>query len=401
MRTLKNKPFQSVFTPVFSKVIYPIFGNGLEPSVFEFTIDTMSTKLFNIPTLIGGDYDCWLDNGNGDAPVHIDTWNDPAWIINYTTDGVKTIKIWGDKFEGFSFDTPIANNNNKIRNVVTAGLLELISGGACFFGCPSLTWSAVDAINKNTGLPADMRWTWEACTSLTAIASVNASDWSNVTNAEGCFDSDILLNQAMTLNTSSNVNFKWFTYGCAAQTALITVNYVSAENCEGQYEDCILYNQPIVFATGPAGIPMIDLKDFLKNANSWNQEISNMGWQYMSNLEGADGFIEGTSFDRDANVPLAASDVRKFFKDTPIGDRTITMNFANVDFAQDIFKGCFSQTTLSWSDFLEDLQDNLLSLNNNVRIDAEAQHNSNGHDAISDIASTKNWLFNDGGHDHI
>jgi hypothetical protein len=334
-----------------------------------------------------------MDRGDGNDPVHITKWDDVAKAIVYATDGVKTIRIWR-KIAGFNFDLALVNNNaNKIKNIINVGPLELVNPGA-FSGSSNLTWSAIDALNKNSGLPPDMSNFCKFCFDLVEIESANASDWSNVLNAESLFDGCVLLNQEFNLATTHNVtNWKRAFGSTFSQSLPIVASYLAATSIFGILQGALTYNHPI----GGPSPSLENAENALKEMLLFNDLIL-FTWESCINLN---SFLEkSTSYDRNTVMALSTTvlsiSMARFLKDTDF-DSNLDIVMNKVADMSNFAQGNFTMSVATWDYIIDMIHDQLSVLQTDVRIDAEAKHSANRTGKINQIVAQKSWIWNDGG----
>lgn len=137
------------------------------PSDFEMVIDTTldstGSRQVTIPTPEGGNYDYWIDWGDGLTSTKITTYNDPQATHTYIEDGEYNIKLMGT-LDRLKFTGNIANDLKS----VTKCILNFATITDMFNTCPNLE-SICDGIFDQSINITDANNTFKNCTKLKTI----------------------------------------------------------------------------------------------------------------------------------------------------------------------------------------------------------------------------------------
>ena len=176
---------------------------------FIFTIETTNTSSgsslsdqFACPFLSSGTYDCNIDWGDG-SNDDITTWDQAETTHTYTSSGEYIITITGQcngwAFGGSGDRLKILDISNWGNTGDTNGFIPTTNGG--FNGCSNLDISANGAIYF--GVQTNFSRMFQACSSLTNITSLNASDFSSASILSFMHHSNSSLNSDLNYNTTS------------------------------------------------------------------------------------------------------------------------------------------------------------------------------------------------------
>lgn len=137
------------------------------PSDFEMvintTLDSTGSKQVTIPTPEGGNYDYWIDWGDGLTSTKITTYNDPQATHTYAEDGEYTIKLMGT-LDRLKFTGNIANDLKS----VTKCILNFSTITDMFNTCPNLE-NVCDGIFDQSLSITNANSVFAHCTKLTTV----------------------------------------------------------------------------------------------------------------------------------------------------------------------------------------------------------------------------------------
>lgn len=139
------------------------------PSSFEMVVDTSldttGSKQISIPMIDGGNYNYYVDWGDGLTSTKITAYNDPQASHTYAEDGEYTVKLIGtlDRLQ-FNQGTNIATDLKS----VTKCILNFNTITSLFEGCSNLE-SICDGIFDQSINITDANNTFKDCTALTVI----------------------------------------------------------------------------------------------------------------------------------------------------------------------------------------------------------------------------------------
>lgn len=139
------------------------------PSSFEMVIDTSldttGSKQISIPMIDGGNYNYYVDWGDGLTSTKITAYNDPQASHTYAEDGEYTVKLIGtlDRLQ-FNQGTNIATDLKS----VTKCILNFNTITSLFEGCSNLE-SICDGMFDQSINITDANNTFKDCTALTVI----------------------------------------------------------------------------------------------------------------------------------------------------------------------------------------------------------------------------------------
>jgi len=364
---------------------------------FEVTVAGAGDDLkFTLPLESSGTYDFnvdWGDSSDDDITV----WNQAETTHAFAGAGTYDVVITG-QCEGWNFDT---NNqfgsDDKLEDISNWGTLLIDDTQYNFFDCDNMTVSATDYLILQ--YQTDMTGIFESCDSLTGIPAMssppdNRWDWSSILDTTGMFDSCVLFNQEVDLNTENCLDFTWMFFGNTALNSVITLDLTSATSIESMFEDSTSFNQ----AFGSSSPDLIDARYVFYNCSAFNSDV-NLTWESILSIR---QMFFATSFDRAIDFDLRTTgvaniDARGVFQNTPLNS-AVTITVHRVTQMDDFFTGCVSQSVANWSNFLIDCAGQIPSIQSGVQLDAEAQHNSGGTTAIASLSIPPyNWIITDGG----
>ncbi len=221
-----------------------------------------------IPTISTGTYDCTVHWGDGTISK-ITTYNDPALTHTYGSSGTYTITIYG-QFNGIAFTN--AGDRLKLLTISQWGSNFGIGNGSSgqhFHGCANLTITATDILNLN-GTTA-LSNTFNGCSAITTIPSINSWNFSAITTMNTCFGSCVLFNQSLNLNTSSVTDYTSCFTNCSVLNSTITLMTQSATTFSGMFATCSLLNSAINFSSTALVTTMTNM---FHNCTAFKQDIS-------------------------------------------------------------------------------------------------------------------------------
>ncbi len=216
---------------------------GKEPFVlsnpFSFVVNTSLTgsasDKFQLPFVAAGNYDVIIDKGNGDPLISINTWNDPATLLDFSSTGAGNyeVKIYGT-LQGWSFNN--TGDRLKFLEITNWGAFRQVGAiGAWFLGCSNMDISASDIPIIGT---TNASRAFELCTSLTNVPNMNLS---NVINYSSMFRNCINLASfpAMTFNTgTTSASFIGCWTGCSSLTSFPAVDLSGGNDFRNAWTNC-------------------------------------------------------------------------------------------------------------------------------------------------------------------
>lgn len=131
--------------------------------VINTTLDSTGSKQVTIPTPEGGNYDYWIDWGDGLTSTKITTYNDPQATHTYAEDGEYTIKLMGT-LDRLKFTSNIANDLKS----VTKCILNFSTITDMFNTCPNLE-NVCDGIFDQSLSITNANSVFAHCTKLTTV----------------------------------------------------------------------------------------------------------------------------------------------------------------------------------------------------------------------------------------
>lgn len=194
---------------ILSEVTKPILRPfiPLQSNYFIFTVKTdnagtSNNDQFTMPLVSAGNYDAYVDWGDGSSIDHITAYNQAEVTHTFAGgDGTYTAKVYGT-LDGWKMAD--GGDKSKLISISQWGTF-VFSQGQEFYGCDNLTVTATDVptINTNT-----LIWAFRECSSLVDIPSIGNWDVSGVTVFSAMFSG---INSAANLsigtwNTSSAVS---------------------------------------------------------------------------------------------------------------------------------------------------------------------------------------------------
>lgn len=235
-------------------------------SDFEMTIDTtLGTNTVSIPMVSAGQYNYYIDWGDGTTSPRITTYNDTNATHTYTTAGEYVIKITGVcsilQFTGniatvlkevtkcilnFSTIENMFTNCTNLTNIVDtifSSSPSVASINSTFEGCSSLAVIPVDLFSNNINI-VSAQSTFEGCSSLTNIPTGLFNNQSQITNFSNCFNGCSSLTSIPTNLFASNLsanNFSSIFASCSGLTNIPAQLFASvsyATNMSSLFENC-------------------------------------------------------------------------------------------------------------------------------------------------------------------
>ena len=174
-----------------------------EANTFIFTIKTTSTRTLDLPLVVGGTYNFWIDWGDGKKD-YITTYNQTNTTHTYPT-ALKeyTVKITGI-CKGWSYNG-LSTEAAKLTSIKRWGCLEMIDDllGNQFNQCSNCDFFNV-LDNLNLGNLSYFRATFSSCGTIN-IGLINNWNVSKVTNIGFLFQNDSIFNQPLNNWNTSNI----------------------------------------------------------------------------------------------------------------------------------------------------------------------------------------------------
>lgn len=182
----------------------------------ENTGDISSDLTISIPMVENGNYDYWIDWGDGITSTQITTYNDEAATHTYAAKGRYTIKLNGS-LDRLVFTGNIANDIEK----VTKCELNLASIDNMFKNCIHLN-AITDSIFSNSLSLSSANNVFEGCTALQVIPLGLFSNNPNITSFVGTFKNSGIISIPTNLFSGNNsaVDFTETFNGCYALTSI-------------------------------------------------------------------------------------------------------------------------------------------------------------------------------------
>ena len=189
---------------------------------------------FQLPFVAAGQYDVIIDKGNGDPLISIDTWDDPATLLDFSSTGAGTyeVKVYGT-LNGWSFNN--TGDRLKFLEITNWGTWRAVGAiGAWFRGCSNMDISATDIpIIGSTSAASG----FENCSSMTFIPNMNLS---TVINYFGMFRncSSLTSFPAMTFRTAGATSFISTWNGCSGLTSFPVVDLSTGNDFRNSWQNC-------------------------------------------------------------------------------------------------------------------------------------------------------------------
>ncbi|TVQ99557.1 MAG: BspA family leucine-rich repeat surface protein [Deltaproteobacteria bacterium] len=297
-------------------------------SVWETTVtggDSSPSNQLRLPINFPGTFDFLVDWGDGEPPTRVTAPSVDQRIRTYDVPGEYTITIRG-QIEGWTFNHPHGEDRLKIQEISNWGPLRLGAAPAAghFRGASNLTITATDVLDL-TGTTL-LRRTFEGCSSLTTVPSMNEwdlgaitdtsymfqgasqfnqpiGDWntSSVTTMAGMFDGAAAFNQPIGgWDTSQVMNMATLFQGAAAFNQPIggwdtsSVQFMEAMFRDAESFDQPIDHDPIEGTWNTASVQ--NMGNMFERAAAFNRPIGNWDTGSVTNM--ANMFAAATSFDQ-------------------------------------------------------------------------------------------------------
>lgn len=267
---------------------------------FTFTIETSNpgttgADQFQLPFEATGNYNCFVDKGNGDPLVNITSGLAPETLLDYsgTGAGQYEVKIYGT-FEGWRFGN--SGDRQKMLDVSEWGTL-VITSDAAFYGCTNLTVSAADNLTFS-GI-GSLNQMFRACTSITTIPTLTAWDLTGVTNFDQMFYDCVLFNQVLTdLDIDEAVTMREMFFNCDSLNSAILWGSKTSNVTDmfGLFRGCAIFNQNIsgwdVSSVQNLSGTFADTGAFNQNISAWTTTSVNNMFETFQNADSFNQNIE-------------------------------------------------------------------------------------------------------------
>lgn len=208
-------------------------------SDFEMTIDTsLGTNTVSIPMVLAGQYNYYIDWGDGTSSPRITTYNDSNATHTYTTAGEYVIKI-----TGVCTILQFTGNIATVLTEVTKCVLNFSTVENMFANCSNLT-NVVSTIFSSSPSITSLNNLFENCTSLAVIPVSLFDNNINIVSAQSTFQGCSELTNIPTGlfdNQSSITNFSNCFNGCtslASIPASLFSSNLTANNFSGTFANC-------------------------------------------------------------------------------------------------------------------------------------------------------------------
>lgn len=166
----------------------------------ENDVSAVGSKTVSIPMVQGGNYNYYVDWGDGSTSTQITTYNDPQATHTYASDGEYTIKLIGN-LDQLKFTGNIAIDLQK----VTKCQLGFSSIESMFKNCVNLNYITEDIFNSSISVTS-AKDTFNGCQSLSIIPVGLFNNNINITTFEGTFkDTSISIIPNGIFNLAENV----------------------------------------------------------------------------------------------------------------------------------------------------------------------------------------------------
>lgn len=285
----------------------------------------------------GGNYNGIINWGDGNTTALTNaTWNTDR-VHTYATAGdyVVTIYAYPGDLTGWRFNN--GGDKLKIRNVLHWGSLRFLNDGAAFTGCSNLTLSTVDDAPVFTGLTSLVNM-FRDCGSITTINNLSSWDVSSITNFNGIFLNNYLLDDnfgSWNMSAATNIGSMFNTcsnFNNGGSSTINNWNVSSVTNMATVFENCTIFNQPIG-NWNTANV--VNMQGMFNAARAFNQDITN--WRVGNVLYMNKMFQTTDSFNQD---------ISKWERTTPT-----TSTLATVINMSDMFFNAlvFNQNINNWN----------------------------------------------------
>jgi len=295
-----------------------------------------ATKTIVIPTSSSGVYACTVDWEDGKTD-YITTYNSASWTHVYSNTGTYTVKIYG-RFSGIFFNN--AGDRLKILTIEKWGhdFRLGVSQGSYFSGCANLTIKATEILNLlgTTSLAS----TFNGCTSMITIPTINSWDTGNITSMASMFKGCTVYNQNLSEFKSEKVtSMSEMFSGCSAFNGSVSgLNTALVTNISSMFSGCTVFNQP-VSGFNTSNVTLIS--SMFLNCTAFNQGVNTFDTAkvtFMSSM-----FNGCTSFNQPVsnfNTALVTSMASMFQGCTSFNQAVETFNTIKVTNMSSMFQGC-------------------------------------------------------------
>lgn len=333
-----------------------------------------SEKLaFKLPIIASAtDYDFYIDwNNDGNAKRYtkesgivtngnterIGTFGD-YFEINYDTEALKRIKIYGPDFPGFNYKATNSNQKSNVRRVITWGDVVWQTMENAFYQCTNLV------IDSSAGIPnllgtVSMKNMFKG-TTMTAIPYLNTWDVSNITNMHGMFSETKNFNQDISdWNVSAVTNMDKMFYkaeafnneGQALDWGNNTANVISMEEMFSAGDTVngepvvSVFNQDIS-SWDVANVT--SMQAMFYNAYSFNNNNQPLTWNTGNVTDMRLMFAHATSFDQN----LGNWNISNIGKDMPLGAGGRPQSMDGMFDGIKMSTANYDATLTGWKDFV-------------------------------------------------
>lgn len=321
------------------------------PSDFEMvintTLDSTGSKQVTIPTPEGGNYDYWIDWGDGLTSTKITTYNDPQATHTYAEDGEYTIKLMGT-LDRLKFTSNIANDLKS----VTKCILNFSTITDMFNTCPNLE-NVCDGIFDQSLSITNANSVFAHCTKLTTVPLGLFDNNNLITEFVDTFNDCGIISIPVGLFDGNNLatNFSTTFFNCKGIASIpsgLFSNNTNVTNFYGIFADCTS------LTTIPEG-----LFQYAQNTTNYDNAFQNCPITIIPNncFNGSNASVENifdvtkiTSIGDNALKGLAIPS--GFFQGATslitIGNNIFDANVTNMN---SMFQNCTALTTVGNMDF--------------------------------------------------
>lgn len=277
-----------------------------EVSTFEMVIDTSlnttATKAISIPMVQGGNYNYWIDWGDGTTSVQINTYNSSEATHTYTTDGKYTIKLMGS-LDLLQFTGTIAT----CLKEVTKCELALSTLNAMFENCSNLSYIVDGIFNKSLNVTS-ANSCFKGCSSLKTIPVGLFDNNSQINQFSSTFMNSGITNIPNGLFNSNNktVSFYRTFYNCRGLTA-IPARLFDSNPLVTTFEEC--FRDCVYVTTIPDNLlvnnPVVDnYRSMFRGCFRIHKIPANLVGTACSSATKFERMFEGVSLETDDTIPV-------------------------------------------------------------------------------------------------
>lgn len=219
---------------------------GIYPFIFSVKTDnagTSGTNQFTIPTISGGNYDFYVDKGDGSAIERRTSYTDNT--LTFASTGTYTVKIWGT-FQGWSF--ALTGDCEKMTNVSQWGIFRPGNDGRVFDGCLNMDITATDTLNLS-GV-SQFNAAFRDCI-MSTIPNITSWNWTSVTNINSLFAGCVNLNQDLSGVVWGDAHvpssFRFVFNGCTSFNSLGFPTPQGVDDYTRHFNNCTSLDQDISY----------------------------------------------------------------------------------------------------------------------------------------------------------